>query len=174
MAPEVCECVGSQLAVFLRQSAGTRQKGQQVIVAALSCCYIPSFTRHLNGEQLRSHWNHAVGLQLTPTLSTMPFPVFWSSLHFPHSLDLYFPEHLCSLVLCLPCCFMSYQDSCLGFLTLSSTVHTMLTQRIVGIVVQQKMERLRQWETQVELKTAFTILFTAQEYPDENKKRSVK
>lgn len=143
MATEVCECVGSQLAVFLRQSAGTRQKGQQVTVPALSCCSMPSFTRHLDGEPLKSCCWAAVHLH-----SYYPaFPRFLSSLHFPRSLDLHFPEHLCSLVLCLPCCFMSYQDSCLGFLTPSPTSLTVLTRRIVDIVVQQKMERQRQWET---------------------------
>lgn len=170
MATEVCECVGSQLAVFLRQSAGCRQKGQQVMVPALSCCYMPSFTRHLQESSYAAIDIMLSGCSSPPLLVPCLFPFSGPVFLFPHSLDLHSPEHLCSLILCLPCCFMSYQDPCLGFLTPSSTIHTVLTQRIVGIVVQQKMERQRQWEAQVEQKTAFTVLYTAQENPDENKK----
>lgn len=105
-----------------------------------------------------------LGLNI-PTVGTKPFPVFWSSLHFSHLVDLYFPEHLYSLVSYLPCCFIPHQASCLGFLT-SNNPHCAHRKEGRYFVLQQKMERQRQWETQVELKIACTVLYTAQEKPD--------
>lgn len=146
MATEVCECVGSQLAVFLRQSAGCRQKGRQVMVPALSCCYMPSFTRHLQESSYAAIDIMLSGCSSPPLLVPFLFPfsgpVFIFPIHWtctPQNTSA--PSSSAFLaVLCLT------KTHALVSSPPSSTIHTVLTQRIVGIVVQQKMERRRQWE----------------------------
>lgn len=70
---------GFLLAVILRQSAGSRQKGQQVMVPALSCCYMPSFTRHLQDIMLSGCSSPPL---LLPCLFPFSGPVFIFPIHW--------------------------------------------------------------------------------------------